>query len=44
MVSGSFSVVIGDEIHVYVLGRLVHKRWLKTGQSVTFHVNPSGTS
>lgn len=39
---GTFSVMIGDEVYVYILGRLVYKRWMKTGQSATFHINPSG--
>lgn len=40
--SATFSVQVGDEVYVYVLGRLVMKRWLKTGVSATFHVAPSG--
>jgi hypothetical protein len=32
----------GNEVYVYVRGRLVMKRWLNTGVSVTFHVSPSG--
>lgn len=38
----SFSTVIGDEVYVFVLGRLVMKRWLRTGVSATFHVAPAG--
>ena len=38
----SFATVIGDEVYVYVLGRLVMKRWLRTGVSVTFHAAPTG--
>jgi hypothetical protein len=38
----TYSVKIGNEVYVYVLGRLVMKRWLKTGVSATFHVAPSG--
>lgn len=38
----TFSVRIGNELYVYVLGRLVMKRWLHTGASATFHVAPSG--
>ena len=40
--SPTFTHRVGDELYVYVLGRLVMKRWLRTGVSVTFHVNPSG--
>jgi hypothetical protein len=32
----------GNELLVYVRGRLIMKRWLDTGVSVTFHVVPSG--
>jgi hypothetical protein len=38
----TYSLKIGDELFVYVRGRLVLKRWLLTGQSVTFHVLPTG--
>lgn len=38
----TFAVTIGREVYVYVLGRLVMKRWLDTGKSVTFHVAPAG--
>jgi hypothetical protein len=38
----TYSVKIGNEVYVYVLGRLVMKRWLKTGVSATFHVAPAG--
>lgn len=34
----------GDEALVYVLGKLVMKRWLSTGVSATFHVAPAGIS
>jgi hypothetical protein len=37
----SFATVIGDEVYVYVLGRLVMKRWLRTGATATFHIAPS---
>lgn len=43
MTPSSFSTIIGDEVYVYVLGRLVMKRWLLTGRSVTFHIAPFGT-
>lgn len=39
----TFTVTRGNEVYVYVLGRLVMKRWLDTGVSVTFHVAPAGT-
>jgi hypothetical protein len=39
----TFTVRRGDEVEVYVLGRLVMKRWLSQNLSVTFHVAPSGT-
>ena len=29
----TFAVVLGDEVYVYVLGRLVMKRWLRTGET-----------
>ena len=38
----TYSLVIGNELYVYVRGRLVYKRWLNTGVSATFHVAPSG--
>jgi hypothetical protein len=38
----TYSVRCGQEVYVYVLGRLVMKRWLDTGLSVTFHVAPRG--
>ncbi len=38
----TYSVKIGNELFVYVRGRLVMKRWLDTGVSVTFHVAPRG--
>jgi len=38
----TFSVRRGNELYVYVLGRLVMKRWLDTGVSATFHVLPYG--
>lgn len=41
-ISATFSLQVGDEVYVYVRGRLVMKRWLKTGVSATFHVAPSG--
>lgn len=42
--STTFSRRIGDEVYVYVNGRLVMKRWLRTGLSVTFHTCPNGVS
>ena len=41
-VSATFGVRSGDEVYVYVRGRLVMKRWLRTGVSATFHVAPAG--
>ena len=38
----TWSERVGDEVYVFVLGRLVMKRWLRTGVSATFHINPSG--
>lgn len=38
----TYSVRVGDEVYIYVLGRLVMKRWLCTGVGATFHVAPSG--
>lgn len=38
----TYPVRVGDEVYVYVRGRLVMKRWLNTAVSVTFHVAPSG--
>jgi hypothetical protein len=38
----TFTVQRGPEVYVYVLGRLVMKRHLDTGVSVTFHVAPKG--
>jgi hypothetical protein len=42
MSSVTYSVQRGREVYIYVLGRLVMKRWLDTGLSVTFHVAPRG--
>lgn len=39
--SATFTERVGDEVYVYVRGRLVMKRWLSTGVSVTFHINPA---
>ncbi len=36
----TFAETIGNEVYVYVRGRLVMKRWKDTGISVTFHVAP----
>lgn len=38
----TYSVKVGNELYVYVRGRLVYKRWLDTDVSVTFHVAPTG--
>lgn len=38
----TYSTHVGNELYVYVRGRLVYKRWLDTGVSVTFHVAPAG--
>ena len=40
--NATFSVTVGNEVFVYVNGRLVMKRWLDTGVSATFHVAPYG--
>lgn len=42
MTSSTFTIHRGNELYVYVLGRLIMKRWLDTGDSVTFHVAPEG--
>lgn len=42
MTEATFSVHSGDDVYVYVRGRLVMKRWMHAGVSATFHVNPSG--
>ena len=42
MTAVTFSEVRGDEVWIYVRGRLVMKRWRSTGVSATFHVAPSG--
>ena len=41
--NGTFSMKVGNELYVYVRGRLVYKRWLDSDVSVTFHVAPAGT-
>jgi hypothetical protein len=38
----NYSERLGNEVYVYVRGRLVMKRWLDTVASVTFHVAPAG--
>lgn len=38
----TFAETIGNEVYIYVMGRLVMKRWLDTGVSVMFHVAPIG--
>jgi hypothetical protein len=38
----TYSEVRGNEVFVYVLGRLVMKRWLDVGVSATLHVAPAG--
>ena len=40
--TATFTEIRADELHVYVRGRLVMKRWLRTGVSATFHVAPAG--
>ncbi|HVL61378.1 MAG TPA: hypothetical protein VM430_08220 [Microbacterium sp.] len=40
--SATFTFQRDDELYVYVRGRLVMKRWLRTGVSATFHVAPLG--
>jgi hypothetical protein len=37
----TYSVRRGNEVYVYVLGRLVMKRWLGESVSATFHVAPA---
>jgi len=32
--------IIGKELYVYMNGKLLYKRWLDTGQSLTFDVRP----
>jgi len=41
--NATFSEVRGDEVYVYVRGRLVMKRWLRTGISAVFAVGPAWT-
>lgn len=38
----TYSVIKGNEVYIYVRGRLVMKRWLSSGISATFHVAPVG--
>ena len=38
----TFAERVGDELYVYVLGRLAMKRWLCDGVDVVFHVAPYG--
>lgn len=38
----TYSTRIGNEVYVFVRGRLVMKRWLDSGVSATFHVAPAG--
>ena len=42
MTESTFSESDGAEVWIYVRGRLVMKRWLRTGVSATLHVAPSG--
>lgn len=42
MNAATFVVRLGDEVFIYVRGRLVMKRWLRMRRSVTFHVAPAG--
>lgn len=41
MIQSTFTIVLGDEVFVYVLGKLVMKRWRRTGLSATFHIAPA---
>jgi hypothetical protein len=43
-VATTFSERVGDEVYVFVCGRLVMKRWLKNKVSVVFHVTPGATN
>ena len=40
--NATFTETRGDELRVYVRGRLVMRRWLRTGVSATYHVAPTG--
>jgi hypothetical protein len=42
MNAGTFAVIQGREVYVFVLGRFVMKRWLDTNVSATFHTAPNG--
>lgn len=33
-----YKEIINDQFYLYMNGRLVYKRWLKTGQSLVFDV------
>ena len=39
----TYSVKIGNEIYVYVMGQLIMKRWIDTGKSVVFDAAPTTT-
>lgn len=41
-VATTWTEIFDDQVFVFVRGRLVYKKWLKTGVSATFHINPSG--
>lgn len=41
-VRATFSEQVGDEVYIYVRGRLVMKRWLRDNTSAVFHVAPRG--
>lgn len=38
----TFAERLGDEVYIYVRGRLIMKRWLSTGVSVVSNVAPRG--
>lgn len=35
-----YKEIIGNELYVWMNGKLLYKRWLKTGQSLVFDVRP----
>lgn len=42
--TATWTEIRGNEVYVYVRGRLVMKRWLDTGRSCVFEINPSGVT
>lgn len=38
----TYSVVVDNQVLIYVRGVLIHKRWLDHGVSATFHIAPKG--